>query len=36
MRFADTILFDLAADGTPVDLEFASTLSVQARLVLTV
>jgi hypothetical protein len=28
-------LIDLAADGTPVDLEFAYTLSAQAKLVLT-
>jgi Phage tail tube protein len=35
VRFADTTLIDLAADGTPVDLEFAYTLSVQAKLVLT-
>ncbi len=34
MRFADTALLDLAADGTPVDLEFAYTLSAQAKLVL--
>jgi hypothetical protein len=34
-RFADTTLIDLAADGTPVDLEFAYTVSVQATLVLT-
>jgi Phage tail tube protein len=35
VRFAETTLIDLAADGTPVDLEFACTLSSQARLVLT-
>jgi hypothetical protein len=35
MRFADTTLIDLAAGGTPVDLEFAYTLSAQAKLVLT-
>jgi Phage tail tube protein len=35
VRFADTTLIDLAADGTPVDLEFAYTLSAQAKLVLT-
>ena len=35
MRFADTALIDLAAGGTPVDLEFAYTLSAQAKLVLT-
>jgi hypothetical protein len=35
VRFAETTLIDLAADGTPVDLEFAYTLSSQARLVLT-
>ena len=34
MRFADTTLIDLAANGTPVDLEFAYTLSAQAKLVL--
>jgi hypothetical protein len=34
-RFADTTLIDLAAGGTPVDLEFAYTLSAQAKLVLT-
>jgi hypothetical protein len=28
-------LIDLAAGGTPVDLEFADTLSTQAKLVLT-
>ena len=35
MRFADTTLIDLAAGGMPVDLEFAYTLSAQAKLVLT-
>jgi hypothetical protein len=35
VRFADTTRIDLAADGTPVDLEFAYTLSAQAKLVLT-
>jgi hypothetical protein len=35
VRFAETTLIDLAADGTPVDLEFAYTLSAQAKLVLT-
>ena len=35
MRFADTTLIDLAAGGTPVDLEFAYTLSAQSKLVLT-
>ena len=35
MRFADTTLIDLAAGGTPVDLEFAYTLSALAKLVLT-
>src|SRR5262245_66652955 len=35
VRFADTTLIDLAAGGTPVDLEFAYTLSTQAKLVLT-
>jgi hypothetical protein len=35
VRFADTTLIDLAADGNPVDLEFAYTLSAQAKLVLT-
>jgi hypothetical protein len=35
VRFADTTLIDLAAGGMPVDLEFAYTLSVQAKLVLT-
>jgi hypothetical protein len=34
LRFADTTLIDLAAGGTPVDLEFAYTLSAQAKLVL--
>ena len=34
MRFADTTLIDLAAGGTPVDLEFGYTLSAQAKLVL--
>jgi hypothetical protein len=34
VRFADTLI-DLAAGGTPVDLEFACTLSAQAKLVLT-
>ena len=32
---ADTALIDLAAGGKPVDLEFAYTLSAQAKLVLT-
>jgi hypothetical protein len=32
VRFADTTLIDLAAGGTPVDLEFAYTLSAQAKL----
>jgi Phage tail tube protein len=35
VRFADTTLIDLAAGGTPVDLEFAYTLSASAKLVLT-
>ncbi len=35
MRFGDTTLIDLAAGGTPVDLEFAHTLSAMAKLVLT-
>jgi hypothetical protein len=35
VRFADTTLIDLAAGGTPVDLEFAYTLSAMAKLVLT-
>jgi hypothetical protein len=35
VRFADTTLIDLAAGGTPVDLEFACTLSAQAKLVVT-
>jgi hypothetical protein len=35
VRFADTTLIDLAAGGTPVDLEFAYTLSPLAKLVLT-
>jgi hypothetical protein len=35
VRFADTTLIDLAANGTPVDLEFAYTLSAQAKLVMT-
>jgi hypothetical protein len=35
VRFADTTLIDLAASGTPVDVEFAYTLSAQAKLVLT-
>jgi hypothetical protein len=35
VRFVDTTLIDLAAGGTPVDLEFAYTLSAQAKLVLT-
>jgi hypothetical protein len=35
VRFADTTLVDLAAGGTPVDLEFAYTLSALAKLVLT-
>ena len=34
VRFADTTLIDLAAGGTPVDLEFAYTLSAQSKLVL--
>jgi hypothetical protein len=32
VRFADTTLIDLAAGGTPVDLEFAYMLSTQAKL----
>ena len=32
---AHPTLIDLAADGTPVDLEFAYTLSAQSKLVLT-
>jgi transposase len=32
---ADTTLIDLATGGSPVDLEFAYTLSAQAKLVLT-
>jgi hypothetical protein len=35
VRFADTTLIDLAAGGTPVDLEFSYTLSAQSKLVLT-
>ena len=35
VRFADTTLIDLAAGGTPVNLEFAYTLSAMAKLVLT-
>jgi hypothetical protein len=35
VRFADTTPIDLAAGGTPVDLEFAYALSAQAKLVLT-
>ena len=36
VRFADTTLIDLAGGGgTPIDLEFAYTLSAQAKLVLT-
>jgi Phage tail tube protein len=35
VRFADTTLIDLAAVGSPVDLEFAYTLSAQMKLVLT-
>jgi hypothetical protein len=35
VRFADTTLIDLAADGTPVDLEFVYMLSAQAKFVLT-
>jgi hypothetical protein len=35
VRFADTTLIDLAADGTPVEREFADTLSAMAKLVLT-
>jgi hypothetical protein len=35
VRFADTTLIDLAAGGTPVDLEFVYTLSAQRKLVLT-
>ncbi len=31
VRFADTTLIDLAAGGTPVDLEFAYTLSASRR-----
>ncbi len=33
VRFADTTMIDLAAGGTPVDLEFAYTLSAMAKLV---
>jgi Phage tail tube protein len=35
VRSAETTLIDLAAGGKPVDLEFAYTLSAQAKLVLT-
>jgi hypothetical protein len=35
VRFADTTLIDLAAGGTPVDLEFAYTLAAQSKFVLT-
>jgi hypothetical protein len=35
VRFADTTLIDLAANGTPVDLEFAYTLSAAASVVFT-
>ena len=35
VRFADTTLINLAAGGSPVALEFAYTLSAQAKLVLT-
>jgi hypothetical protein len=35
VRFADTTLIDLAANGTPVDLEFAYTLSAGASVVFT-
>ena len=34
MRFADTTPIDLAAGGTPVDLELAHPLSMQPKLVL--
>jgi Phage tail tube protein len=34
VRFNDTTLIDLAGDGTPVDLEFAYTLSALSKLVL--
>jgi Phage tail tube protein len=33
VRFADTTLIDLAAGGTPVNLEFGYALSAQATLV---
>ncbi|MCW5700087.1 MAG: hypothetical protein KIT00_09615, partial [Rhodospirillales bacterium] len=35
VRFADTTLIDLAAGGTPVDLEFAYTLSTAAKVIFT-
>jgi hypothetical protein len=35
VRFADTSLVDLAAAGTPVDLEFAYTISASAKVVFT-
>ncbi len=35
VRFADTTLIDLAANGTPVDLEFAYTLSASAKVLFT-
>jgi hypothetical protein len=35
VRFADTTLIDLAAGGTPVDLEFAYMISAQSKLLLT-
>jgi hypothetical protein len=35
VRFADTTLIDLAANGTPVDLEFAYTLSAGVSVVFT-
>ena len=35
VRFADTTLIDLASNGTPVDLEFAYTLSAGASVVFT-
>jgi hypothetical protein len=34
LGLADTTLIDLAAGGTPVDLEFAYTLSAQAKLMI--
>jgi hypothetical protein len=32
VRFADTTLIDIAADGTPLDVEFAYTLWAQSKL----